>query len=61
VPTVTLEGDANGTPHGDPEKYAAKFSGRYAHHTISGGVGHKLPQEPPGAFTEAVIEADKLV
>jgi pimeloyl-ACP methyl ester carboxylesterase len=61
VPTVTLEGDANGAPHGDPEKYAAKFSGKYVHHTISGGVGHNLPQEAPGAFTEAVIEADKLV
>lgn len=58
VPTVTLEGDANGAPHADPIKYAAKFKGKYAHHTITGGVGHNLPQEAPKAFADAIVEAD---
>jgi pimeloyl-ACP methyl ester carboxylesterase len=56
VPTVTLEGDANGAPHPDPSAYATKFSGRYLHRTISGGVGHNLPQEAPEQFVEAVRE-----
>jgi pimeloyl-ACP methyl ester carboxylesterase len=56
VPTITLEGDANGAPHPDPSVYATKFSGRYAHRTIPGGVGHNLPQEAPERFVEAVIE-----
>jgi pimeloyl-ACP methyl ester carboxylesterase len=58
VPTITLEGDANGAPHPDPGSYAKKFSGKYAHRTIKGGVGHNLPQEAPQAFAEAVVEAD---
>jgi pimeloyl-ACP methyl ester carboxylesterase len=58
VPTVTLEGDANGAPHPDPSAYAKKFSGRYAHRTLNGGVGHNLPQEAPRAFAEAIVEAD---
>ena len=58
VPTITLEGDANGAPHPDPSAYAAKFTGRYAHRTISGGVGHNLPQEAPQAFAEAVVDVD---
>jgi pimeloyl-ACP methyl ester carboxylesterase len=56
VPTITLEGDANGAPHPDPGTYAAKFSGEYAHRTISGGVGHNLPQEAPQAFAEAIVD-----
>jgi pimeloyl-ACP methyl ester carboxylesterase len=56
VPTITLEGDANGAPHPDPGTYAAKFSGKYAHRTISGGVGHNLPQEAPQAFAEAIVD-----
>jgi pimeloyl-ACP methyl ester carboxylesterase len=56
VPTITLEGDANGAPHPDPSSYARKFSGKYAHRTIDGGVGHNLPQEAPEAFTRAVID-----
>jgi pimeloyl-ACP methyl ester carboxylesterase len=59
VPTITLEGDANGAPHPDPKAYAGKFSGRYAHRLISGGIGHNLPQEAPQAFAEAVIEVDR--
>jgi pimeloyl-ACP methyl ester carboxylesterase len=56
VPTITLEGDANGAPHLDPSAYAKKFSGRYEHRTITGGVGHNLPQEAPQAFAEAVVD-----
>jgi len=57
VPTVTLEGAANGAPHPDPSTYAAKFKGKYTHHTITGGVGHNLPEEAPKAFADAIIEA----
>jgi len=58
VPTITLEGDANGAPHPDGSSYARKFSGKYAHRIIKGGVGHNLPQEAPQAFAEAVVEVD---
>jgi pimeloyl-ACP methyl ester carboxylesterase len=58
VPTITLEGDANGAPHPDPSSYAKKFSGRYEHRTITGGIGHNLPQEAPQAFAEAVLDVD---
>jgi len=56
VPTITLEGDANGAPHPDASTYAKKFSGKYSHRIITGGVGHNLPQEAPKAFADAVIE-----
>ncbi len=56
VPTITLEGDANGAPHPDPGAYARKFSGRYSHRTVTGGVGHNLPQEAPAAFAQAVFD-----
>jgi pimeloyl-ACP methyl ester carboxylesterase len=56
VPTITLEGDANGAPHPDASSYARKFTGKYAHRVIKGGVGHNLPQEAPRAFAEAVID-----
>jgi pimeloyl-ACP methyl ester carboxylesterase len=58
VPTITLEGDANGAPHPEPGSYAKKFSGKYAHRLITGGVGHNLPQEAPQAFAEAVVAVD---
>lgn len=58
VPTITLEGDANGAPHPDPSSYAKKFSGKYSHRTIKGGIGHNLPQEAPQAFARAVVEVD---
>jgi pimeloyl-ACP methyl ester carboxylesterase len=58
VPTITLEGDANGAPHPDASAYARKFSGRYAHRIIKGGVGHNLPQEAPQAFAQAVVAVD---
>jgi pimeloyl-ACP methyl ester carboxylesterase len=56
VPAITLEGDANGAPHPDASAYAKKFSGRYAHRVITGGIGHNLPQEAPREFADAVIE-----
>jgi pimeloyl-ACP methyl ester carboxylesterase len=58
VPTITLEGDANGAPHPEPESYRNKFSGKYMHRTIIGGIGHNLPQEAPQAFAEAIVEVD---
>jgi len=56
VPTITLEGDANGAPHPDPSTYAKKFSGKYEHRLITGGIGHNLPQEAPQAFAQAVVD-----
>ena len=58
VPTITLEGDANGAPHPDSSAYTKKFSGMSAHRIITGGVGHNLPQEAPQAFAQAVIDVD---
>jgi pimeloyl-ACP methyl ester carboxylesterase len=58
VPTITLEGDANGAPHLDASAYAEKFSGKYTHRLIEGGIGHNLPQEAPQEFAEAVVEVD---
>jgi pimeloyl-ACP methyl ester carboxylesterase len=58
VPTITLEGDANGAPHPDASAYAKKFSGKYSHRIIKGGIGHNLPQEAPQAFAKAVVEVD---
>ncbi|MDQ0512478.1 alpha/beta fold hydrolase [Ancylobacter amanitiformis] len=60
VPTITLEGDANGAPHPEPASYRAKFTGPYQHRDISGGIGHNLPQEAPAAFAQAIIDAAKL-
>ena len=56
VPTITMEGDANGAPHPDSSAYRAKFSGKYAHRVITGGIGHNLPQEAPRAFAQAVAD-----
>jgi pimeloyl-ACP methyl ester carboxylesterase len=56
VPTITMEGDANGAPHPEPSAYAKKFSGRYSHRTIKGGIGHNLPQEAPKAFADAILD-----
>jgi pimeloyl-ACP methyl ester carboxylesterase len=58
VPTITMEGDANGAPHPEPSVYAKKFSGKYSHRLITGGIGHNLPQEAPRAFAEAVVAVD---
>ena len=56
VPTITMEGDANGAPHPEPSAYAKMFTGKYSHRTITGGIGHNLPQEAPQAFAEAVVD-----
>jgi pimeloyl-ACP methyl ester carboxylesterase len=56
VPTITLEGDANGAPHPAPATYAGKFKGGYEHRLITGGVGHNLPQEAPKAFAQAMLD-----
>jgi pimeloyl-ACP methyl ester carboxylesterase len=61
VPTITLEGDANGAPHPDASAYAKKFSGPYAHRIIEGGIGHNLPQEAPRVFADAVIDVHGFV
>jgi pimeloyl-ACP methyl ester carboxylesterase len=60
VPTITMEGDANGAPHPEPTAYAAKFSGKYQHRTITGGIGHNLPQEAPREFAQAVLDVVRL-
>ena len=60
VPTITMEGDANGAPHPSPDSYAKKFIGKYQHRLITGGIGHNLPQEAPQAFAQAVIDVDKF-
>ena len=58
IPTITMEGDANGAPHPEPSAYAKRFSGKYEHRTIGGGTGHDLPQEAPEAFAKAVVDVD---
>ena len=60
VPTITLEGDANGAPHPDPAAYAARFTGKYVHRTLTGGIGHNLPQEAPLNFVHAIEEVDNF-
>jgi pimeloyl-ACP methyl ester carboxylesterase len=60
VPTITLEGDANGAPHPDPASYAKKFVSKYSHRLIQGGIGHNLPQEAPQAFADAIVEVDNF-
>jgi pimeloyl-ACP methyl ester carboxylesterase len=60
VPTITLEGDANGAPHPQPAAYAKKFTGKYVHRDIGGGIGHNLPQEAPKAFAEAIVQVTRL-
>ncbi|VXB03114.1 conserved hypothetical protein [Burkholderia sp. 8Y] len=60
VPTITMEGDANAAPHPSPSAYAKKFTGKYRHIDVGGGVGHNLPQEAPKAFADAVIGVDRM-
>ena len=61
VPTITLEGDANGAPHPDASSYAKKFSGKYAHRIIKGGIGHNLPQEAPQAFAKGCRRSSTVI
>jgi pimeloyl-ACP methyl ester carboxylesterase len=60
VPTITMEGDANGAPHPEASAYAKKFSGKYVHRIVEGGIGHNLPQEAPQAFAEAVVDVAEI-
>jgi pimeloyl-ACP methyl ester carboxylesterase len=61
VPTITLEGDANGAPHyPDDTAYRHRFSGRYEYRIVTGGIGHNLPQEAPQAFAQAVVDVDSV-
>ena len=60
VPTITMEGDANGAPHPPPAAYAKRFSGKYEHREIKGGIGHNLPQEAPQAFAQAIVDVDRM-
>ncbi|GKQ49339.1 alpha/beta fold hydrolase [Bradyrhizobium sp. Ce-3] len=60
IPTITMEGDANGAPHPEPAAYAKKFSGHYEHRQLPGGIGHNLPQEAPQAFTQAIIDVSRV-
>jgi hypothetical protein len=50
VPTITMEGDANGAPLIDPAVYAKKFAGEYKHRNVAVGIGHNLSQEAPKAL-----------
>jgi pimeloyl-ACP methyl ester carboxylesterase len=59
VPTITMEGDANGAPHPEPAAYRGKFTGKYEHRTIAGGIGHNLPQEAPREFAQALIDVSR--
>jgi pimeloyl-ACP methyl ester carboxylesterase len=56
VPTITMEGEANGAIHADSATYRNKFSGKYEYRLVTGDVGHNLPQEAPEAFAKAVID-----
>ncbi|MFG1920094.1 alpha/beta fold hydrolase [Micromonospora sp. NPDC048898] len=56
VPSISMEGDANGAPHLEPSVYGKQFAGPYEHRTVGGGVGHNLPQEAPRAFADAVLD-----
>jgi len=60
VPTITMEGDANGAPHPEPGTYRKRFDGPYQHRLVEGGIGHNLPQEAPQAFAQAIVDADRL-
>jgi pimeloyl-ACP methyl ester carboxylesterase len=61
VPTITMEGDANGAPHPDPKGYAKKFLGNYEHRSLTGGIGHNLPQEAPQAFAQAILDVARMI
>jgi pimeloyl-ACP methyl ester carboxylesterase len=60
VPTITMEGDANGAPHPEPSAYAKKFTGKFQHRNIGGGIGHNLPQEAPRAFADAILDVARF-
>jgi len=55
VPSITIEGDANGARHVDPSVYGGRLVGKYEHRTFTGGIGHNPPQEAPREFAEAIL------
>ena len=61
VPTITMEGEANGAPHPDPKNYAKKFLKKYEHRHLAGGIGHNLPQEAPREFAQAILDVAKWI
>ncbi|SFO48161.1 alpha/beta fold hydrolase [Sphingomonas sp. OK281] len=60
VPSITMEGDANGALHAEPKSYAKNFSGPYQHRNVTGGIGHNFPQEAPSAFVQAIMAVNKI-
>jgi pimeloyl-ACP methyl ester carboxylesterase len=56
VPTITLDGAADGVRPGGTAAHAFHFTGRHEHRVIE-NVGHNLPQEAPETFAEAVLTA----
>ncbi len=60
VPTVTLDGMADGNfPATDGSGSAHLFTGARAHHQVP-RAGHNLPQEAPSAFASAVMEVQRM-
>ncbi|MFL6696244.1 MAG: alpha/beta fold hydrolase [Vitreoscilla sp.] len=61
VPTIVMEGDANGAPHftGDAA-FRKRFTGPYNYRVVTGGIGHNLPQEAPREFAQAVLDVATL-
>ncbi|MFF4113368.1 alpha/beta fold hydrolase [Streptomyces sp. NPDC001714] len=60
VPTITLDPERDPfTAPGDGSTYRDRFTGPYEHRTLA-GIGHNLPQEAPGTFAQAVVDADRL-
>ncbi|MEO8335486.1 MAG: alpha/beta hydrolase [bacterium] len=56
VPTITLDGDADGVvPSTNGTGFAGRFSGAHTHRILR-GVGHNPPQEAPKAFAGVVSE-----
>jgi pimeloyl-ACP methyl ester carboxylesterase len=56
VPTIVLQGDADGVlPAQASERHAAFFSGPYNRRVLP-TIGHNPPQESPQLFTDAVLE-----
>jgi len=56
VPTITLDGKADGVVLAtDGKASAAKFSGARSHRIVE-SAGHNLPEEAPREFADAVLE-----
>ena len=56
-----MEGDANGAPHPEPAAYRSKFSGKYEHRLITGGVGlASASGSPTGFFVQAIVDVAEV-